>query len=161
MLLVLLLVSCGSKKKTVQRERESSVSIEHKALKTRIDNDIHSNVTLIHKGSKITIKPMDADKPSTYNGIEFQNAVIEKTIENKVETKEETDKTVEISTDRSNTRSEVDKSETNKNIDIDRSWSVFDWLWLFVAVAIVVVVIRMYMKKINPLKGLKNIIGIK
>ena len=159
--LVLLLVSCGSKKKTVQRERESSVSIEHKALKTRIDNDIHSNATLIHEGSKTTIKPIDANKPSTYNGIKFQNAVIEQTQENKVETKTEVDKTVEISTDRSNTKSEVDRSETNKDIDVDRSWGLFDWLWLFLAVAIVVVVIIMYMKKINPLKGLKNIIGIK
>lgn len=160
-LLVLLLVSCGTKKKTVQRSSAKAVEVVNKDVVNKVENDITSNVTLTHKGSKITIKPIDADKPSTYNGIKFQNAVIEKTTENKVETREETDKTVEISTDRSNTRSEVDKSETRKDIHVDRSWGLFDWLWLFIAILIVAIGVSLYIKKINPLKGLKKIIGIK
>lgn len=161
MLLVLLLVSCGTKKKTVQRSSVKAVEVVNKDVVNKVKNDITSNVTLTHDNSKITIKPIDANKPSTYNGVEFQNAVIEQTKENKVETKTEVDKTVEISTDKSNTRSEVDKSETNKDIDIDRSWGLFDWLWLFMAILIVAVGVRLYIKKINPLDWIKNIIGIK
>lgn len=159
-LFALLLVSCGSKKKTVQRSGVKAVDVVNKDVVNKVENDITSNVTLTHKGSKITIKPMDANQKSTYNGIEFQNAVIEQTKENKVETKKETDNTVEVITDNSSKRSEVDKSETNKDIDIDRSWGLFDWLWLFMAILIVIIGVRLYIKKINPLKGLKNIIGI-
>lgn len=145
-------ISCGSKKKAVQREKESSVLIERKALETKTENNISTNATLIREGSKLTIKPSDPDKPSKYGDLEFQNAEITKEATNTNITTNVIDKSVTDLSKTGNSKKTVEKKTVDKNIDVDRSFNVFDWLWLFLAIAIVLFAIRLYVKRINPFK---------
>lgn len=155
-ILVLLVSSCGTKKKVVERSTESSVAIESKALETKTENDITSNVTFIHEGSKLTIKPSDPNKPSMYRDIEFQNAEIIKSDVNQSLQIEEKDLTKNYLTNFVKSEKAETKKTVNKNIDVDRSFNVFDWLWLFLAIAIVLFVVRLYLKKINPIKWITD-----
>lgn len=145
-------VSCGSKKKVVNRSQEKVVEIYQKAVDSQISNDITSNAVIIQQDSKITIKPSDPSKPSKYGGIEFQNAEITKEATNTNITTNVVDKSVTDLSKTDNSEKTVEKKTVDKNIDVDRSFNVFDWLWLFLAIAIVLFAIRLYVKRINPFK---------
>src|SRR5699024_7312041 len=119
-------------------------------------NNIATNTIIEQSDLKTTVRPIDKSKPSNYNGNEFQNAeiIIEKS--DKKETVSVVDKTVTDLSDKSDYHNEQSSSKVSKDIDIDRSWNVMDWLWLFLAVAIVLFVNRLYVKKINPISWIKN-----
>src|SRR5690606_15726525 len=101
-------------------------------------------------------RPIDESKPSKYNDNEFQNAeiVIEKS--KKKEHVLVVDKSTVNHRDLSTKKDEINASSVKKNVDIDRSWGIMDWLWLFLAVAIVFLAVRLYVKKINPIDWIKN-----
>src|SRR5690606_18747095 len=105
-------------------------------------NDITTNTIIEQSDVITTVRPIDETKPSKYNDNEFQNAeiVIEKS--DKKEDISVIDKSTIDHRDLSTKKDEINTSSVNKNVDIDRSWGVFDWLWLFVAVAIVLFAIR-------------------
>src|SRR5699024_6732670 len=153
---LMLMFSCGSKKKVVERSKQSTVEIVNKDVQRSKTNDITTN-TIIEQSDVITIvRPIDESKASTYNDTGFKNAEI---IIEKSEKKEDisvVDKSTIDYKDLSTKKDEINTSSVNKNVDIDRSWGVMDWLWLFLAVAIVLFAIRLYINKINPLDWIKN-----
>lgn len=153
---LMLMFSCGSKKKAVERSKEQSIEVVNKYVQRSKTNNITTNTTIEQNDLKTTVRPIDETKPSKYNDNEFQNAeiIIEKS--DKKETVSEVDKSVTDLSDKSDYHNEQSNSALNKDIDIDRSWGVMDWLWLFVAVGIVLLAVRLYIKKINPLDWLKN-----
>ena len=154
--LFLLVLGCGSKKKVVERSKEQSIEIVNKDVQRSKTNNITTNTIIEQNDLKTTVRPIDESKPFKYNGNEFQNAeiIIEKS--DKKEQVSTIDKSIENHRDLSTKRDEKNTSSVNKNVDIDRSWSVFDWLWLFLAIAIALLSIRFYLKKINPLDWIKN-----
>ena len=156
LLTIILLLSCGTKKKVVERSKEQSIEIVNKDVQRTQNNNITTNTIIEQNNLKTTVRPIDETKPSKYNDNEFQNAeiVIEKS--EKKEQASTIDKSVTDLSDKSDYHNEQSNSALNKDIDIDRSWGVMDWLWLFVAVGIVLLAIRLYTKKINPLDWLKK-----
>ncbi|WP_417444658.1 hypothetical protein [Joostella sp.] len=148
--------SCGSKKKVVERKKESTVYTEKKDVQTNVKNDITANVSIVKTSVKTTIEPKDESKESSYNGIPFKNAKItkEETAE-EVNTEIKDNSEVDLS-DNTNTDFKDESEALNKDIDKDNSFNVFDWLWLFIAIAVVLFAIRLYVKKINPLTWLKD-----
>lgn len=153
---LMLMFSCGTKKKAVERSKEQSIEIVNKDVQRSKTNNITTNAIIEQNDLKTTVRPIDESKPSKYNGNDFQNAeiIIEKS--DKKEQVSTIDKSIVNHSDLSTKRDEKNTSSVNKNVDIDRSWSVFDWLWLFISVAIVLFAIRLYVKKINPLDWIKN-----
>lgn len=153
---LMLMFSCGSKKKVVERSKEQSIEIVNKDVQSSKTNNITTNTIIEQNDLKTTVRPIDETKPSKYNNNEFQNAeiVIEKS--DKKEQGSVVDKSTINQKDLLTKRDEINASGVKKNVDIDRSWSVFDWLYLFVAVGIVLFAIRLYIKKIDPLDWLKN-----
>lgn len=153
---LMLMFSCGSKKKVVERSKEQSIEIVNKDVQRSKTNNITTNTIIEQNDLKTTVRPIDESKPSKYNDNEFQNAeiVIEKS--EKKEQVSVVDKSVTDLSDKSDYHNEQSNSTVNKDIDVDRSWGVMDWLWLFVAVGIVLLAVRLYIKKINPLDWLKN-----
>lgn len=154
--LLMLLLSCGTKKKVVERSKQHSVEIVNKDVQRSKTNNITTNTTIEQNDLKTTVRPIDDTKPSKYNNNEFQNAeiVIEKS--EKKEQVSVVDKSITDHRDLSTKKDEINTSSVKKNVDIDRSWGVFDWLWLFIAVGIVLFAIRLYIKKINPIAWIKN-----
>ena len=153
---LMLLFSCGSKKKVVERSKEQSIEIVNKDVQRSKTNNITTNTVIEENYIKTTVRPLDTSKTSNYNGKDFKNAEI---VTEKSEKKQEAstiDKSVTDLSDKSDYRSESDSSGLKKDIEVDRSWNVFDWLWLFVAVGIVLFAIRLYVKKINPLDWIKK-----
>lgn len=153
---LMLMFSCGSKKKVVERSKEQSIEIVSKDVQRTQNNNITTNTIIEQNDLKTTVRPIDESKPSKYNNDEFQNAeiVIEKS--DKKEQVSVVDKSTINQKYLLTKRDEINASSVKKNVDIDRSWGVFDWLYLFVAVGIVLLAIRLYIKKINPLYWLKN-----
>ena len=154
--LLMLMFSCGTKKKVVERSKEQSIEIVNKDVQRSKTNNITTNTVIEQNDLKTTVRPIDKSKPSKYNDNEFQNAeiIIEKS--DKKEQASIIDKSTIDYKNLSTKRDEINASSVNKNVDIDRSWNVLDWLWLFLAVGIVLFVIRLYVKKINPLSWIKN-----
>ena len=153
---LMLMFSCGSKKKVVERSKQSTVEIVNKDVQRSKTNNITTNTIIEQNNLKTTVRPIDESKPSNYNGTEFKNAeiIIEKS--DKKKQVSVVDKSVTDLSDKSDYHNEQSSSTVSKNIDVDRSWGIMDWLWLFVAVAIVLFVIRLYVKKINPISWIKN-----
>lgn len=156
LLTIILFFSCGTKKKVVERSKGQSIEIVNKDIQRTQNNNITTNTIIEQNSLKTTVRPIDETKPSKYNDNEFQNAeiIIEKS--DKKEQVSVVDKSVTDLSDKSKLHNEQSSSTVNKDIDIDRSWGVMDWLWLFVAVGIVLFAIRLYIKKINPLDWIKN-----
>lgn len=154
--LLVLMFSCGTKKKVVERLKEQSIEIVNKDIQRTQNNNITTNTIIEQNNLKTTVRPIDESKPSKYNDNEFQNAeiIIEKS--DKKEQVSVVDKSTINQKDLLTKKDEINTSNVNKNVDIDRSWSVLDWLWLFLAVAIVLLVIRLYIKKINPIDWIKK-----
>lgn len=149
-------VSCGSKKKIVERSREQLVQIENKDVQANIKNDIVSNITIVKRGKKRTIKPTNPDKPSKYGDTEFENAeIIEEETSEAINTNTQDNSEIDLS-DNSEAKNEAESSTLNKNIDIDRSWGLFDWLWLFLAIAIVYGAYRLYVNRTSVFEWVKR-----
>ncbi|QLE02871.1 hypothetical protein HX109_15330 [Galbibacter sp. BG1] len=157
-LLALTICSCGSKKKVVERKKEKSIEVIEKDVQSSVKNDITSNAIIRKEGKRTIVEPIDETKPSSYNGVDFQNAKITQQDVKENLTTETSDKSQTDFIDNSSASTETETDDLNKNIDIDRSWNVFDWLWLFLAVAIVLFAVRLYVKKINPISWVKSII---
>lgn len=156
LLAIILLLSCGSKKKVVERSKEQSIEIVNKDVQRSKTNNITTNTVIEQNDLKTTVRPIDESKPSKYNDNEFQNAEI---VIEKSEKKQEgstVDKSVTDLSDQSDYHNDKSSGKVSKDIDIDRSWGVMDWLWLFLAVAIVLLAVRLYVKKINPIAWIKN-----
>lgn len=153
---IILLFSCGTKKKVVERSKEQSIEIANKDLQRTKTNNITTNTIKKQYTVKTTVKPLDESKPFKFNNNVYENAEI---VTEKSEKKEEIstiDKSATTLDDQSDYHNEQSSNTTSKDIDIDRSWGIMDWLWLFVAVAIVLFVIRLYVKKINPIAWIKK-----
>lgn len=153
---LMLMFSCGSKKKVVERSKEQSIEIVNKDVQRSKTNNITTNIIIEQNDLKTTVRPIDESKPSKYNDNEFQNAEI---VIEKSEKKQEgstVDKSVTDLSDQSDYHNDKSSGKVSKDIDIDRSWGVMDWLWLFLAVAIVLLAVRLYVKKINPIAWIKN-----
>src|SRR5690606_33308827 len=73
---LMLMFSCGSKKKVVERSKQSTVEIVNKDVQRLKTNNITTNTIIEQNNLKTTVRPIDESKPSNYNGNEFQNAEI-------------------------------------------------------------------------------------
>src|SRR5699024_3285238 len=82
--LLMLMFSCGTKKKVVKRYKQSTVEIVNKDVQRTQTNNITTNTIIEQSDVITTVRPVDETKPSKYNDNEFQNAeiIIEKS-ENK------------------------------------------------------------------------------
>src|SRR5690606_15838592 len=126
LILLLLMFSCGTKKKVVERSKQHSVEVVNKDVQRSKTNDITTNIIIEQNDLKTTVRPIDESKPSKYNDNEFQNAeiVIEKS--KKKEHVLVVDKSTVNHRDLSTKKDEINASSVKKNVDIDRSWGIMD-----------------------------------
>lgn len=149
-LAILSFASCGTKKKAVSKYHE----IDKAQFEATIQKDVNVREITSENDLSITYEPIDNDKPMIADGKVYNNTKVTKSKKEKTTAKETTDKSNSVVSG----SQESEKSTKDLDLDVDRSFNVFDWLWLFIAVAIVIVAIRLYVKKINPIKALISLI---
>ena len=122
-LLILLVISCGTRKRTVELEKVRTEIVNDIVLK--IQNDIRTNTQLTKRGSITVLEPIDPDKPSTFNGHTFQNA--------KVRIDSTRTDSIVLRNDNSRTEasdnSKVKIDSKNRNVDV-KSKKPNPWLWI-------------------------------
>ena len=122
LLILLSLISCGTKKKVSEREKVKTLQIEKKEVDLKTANEISTHIVISEDSRIITIAPADPNKEMTVNGKTFKNAII--TSENK---KSESQTKIE---DKSTTDLKVDESKkeasqsNNRAVDVETE-SVF------------------------------------
>lgn len=67
----LLVSSCGIRKAETELQKARMQKLEEQLLK--VENDIRTNVLLTKRANTTILEPIDETKPSTFNGVEFQN----------------------------------------------------------------------------------------
>jgi|SRR5690606_23026115 len=140
--------SCGTKKKAVSKTHE----IDKSQFEATIQKDVNVREITSENDLSVTYEPIDNDKPMIADGKEYNNTKVTTSKKEKTTEKESTDKSSSVTSG----SQESEKSTKDLDLDVDRSFNVFDWLWLFIAIGIVIFAIRLYIKKINPISWVKS-----
>lgn len=137
-LLILLAVSCGSKKKLSSRESERIVYSGQKDVvltRTQIEN---ARILTDSIGKRVTYEPVDPEKPSRVGNTSFQNATI--TQEDTDLTREETRSDTTTTDLQDNSREEGDSTTRSRTTDVDDSrWPW--WAWFAITGAAVLIAV--------------------
>ncbi|WP_106793986.1 hypothetical protein [Aquimarina sp. Aq78] len=150
-----LLVSCGTRKRVMQKSSSLVKAIEKKDIVKNDNINIETNAFIIREVNKVVYRPVDSEKPMIVDGQESINTIIEKETINEIDsTKTETEIT---SNHTDNSTIEIDKKEDEKTTTVDRdnSFGFWGWFWLFLAFGIVMILlinrikIFRFFKKLN------------
>lgn len=124
-LLILLLIGCGSRKAEIDRLKASVEA--QRELMMRFKNDIQSNVKLHKIATRTTAEPIDSSKPSTFNGTSFKNARItidEVQTDSTAYLNDQSEKEVDLKEE-----SEFDLNDKDKKTDAEKP---NPYLWLVI-----------------------------
>jgi len=151
-ILLLLLVSCGSRKVNKSDTTEAVKQlIETKMVdtsSTTINTDLNTRVLDTSSSSEIEITPLDTTKPFIYNNKVFKNAILRiKKHKNNISTQT----TEKVSEKRHNavTTTSKDKTQAKINVvkkDIDKKESLLSYWWILLLIAIGYIAYRVYDK---------------
>lgn len=152
----ILLASCGTRKRVMQKSSIHLKAIEKKDL-FRSDNiNIKTNAFIIREADKVIYRPVDSEKPMIVDGRKSINTIIEKERTKEIDSsKTETEIT---SSHIDNSIIEIDKKEDNKTTTVDRdnSFGFWGWFWLFLAFGAVVLIL---MNRVRIFRFFKNLIS--
>lgn len=121
--IVFILSSCGARKVELEQQKVRTKELTEMVL--RLQNDIQSNVNMRKIANKKIVEPIDPNKPSIYNGQDFQNARI-------TEEETTTDSTATMndnSTTYINSSSQTDSSYESVKRNVDREGNGSDIKW--------------------------------
>lgn len=152
LILLLLLVSCGSRKVNKSNVEET---INHTAEQTVVDTskvdintDLNVKVVDSSEESEICVEPLDTTKPFIYDNKVFKNAVLRiKKHKNNISTHtsekvSEKRRNAVITTVKDKTQTQVEV--THK--DIDKKESLLSYWWILLLIAIAYIAYRVYDK---------------
>ncbi|WP_394749523.1 hypothetical protein [Spongiimicrobium salis] len=147
LLSLILLCSCGSRKRTVGKSEK--IKVERKDISFVHNKDIISNVRVNKVLNKVTYEPLDVDTPIIINNDTIRNARI--TLETKEidSTSSTVDKGIIKAEDKSNFTSS-EKTKDTKTESEGFNFKGFNWmLWIILLIAIVIASVRLipYFKK--------------
>lgn len=131
---IFLLFGCGTRKRAMQKTvSELSVKEKKDVFKKEIIKT-ETNFAIIKKSNKLSYKPIDANKPMIINDQKYFNTEIES------ETKSEVDTTKSAETkeilDIDKTETDKDLKELNKQVNVERDFSLSFWDWFYLAASV-------------------------
>lgn len=143
-LLILLAVSCGSKKKLSARELERvSYESQNDVVLTRTEIE-NTRILTDSIGKRTTFTPVDPDKPSRVGNTTFENTTI--TQEDTYLTREETRSDTTTTALQDNSKEEGSRSTRSRTTDVDDSrWPW--WAWFAIAGVAVFLLYLLYRGK--------------
>ena len=143
--LAIVVFSCGSKKRIVERAESSSIKIESNKVSFKERADISINHTVFIDENTITFTPINSDKPMITGGVTTINSKI--TIDKKnsrehFEKKEKTSKKAGSSV----YKKKLEKSEI-KNVEVEKKPSFIKMILLLIPILILFFALRKKKKK--------------
>lgn len=151
-LLLLLIVSCGSRKVNKSSVEESvQKTIEQTFVdssKVEINKNLNVKVVDSSEESEICVVPLDTTKPFIYENKTFKNAILKiKKHKNNISTQS----SEKVSEKRQNAvkTTTSDKTQTQIEVshkDIDRKESLLSYWWILLLIAIAYIAYRVYDK---------------
>lgn len=148
-LLILLLASCGSKKKTIDVEIEKN-RVENNFHQRRVDSLIREiekrNILL-----QLAIEPVDPKEPNEANFISGKDTIKFHGKNSKVNIKKkETDsiaKTSHTTTTETEDKGTFESSSKKKNVNLEKEGNAGQWVWIVWGLVILVFLIWMLLNK--------------
>lgn len=134
---ILLILSCGTRKKEVHKKLVEVNKIEKKDLEVINTNDIQSNVSIIEHELITHFTPVDEKKPMIIDGHEYINTKVSTGVHSKEVDSRTSDKSINKTKDNSEYREEKATKDIKMELDRDNSFGFWDWFWLLLAIVVV------------------------
>ena len=151
--IILLICSCGTRKRVMQKTVTEIEASEKKDIKKEEVILTVSNTDIKTTEDNTTYTPVDNTKPMEVEGKKYYNVVIQKKKKTQIDSSKTVKKENRIEEDKTETK--IEKKELQKNVDVDRdnSFSFWDWFWLLLAIAAVWL---LYSNRLTILRFFKN-----
>ncbi|WP_139062437.1 hypothetical protein [Aquimarina megaterium] len=140
--LLLCCMSCGTRKRTMQRTEVQTTKIEKRDIVKNETQQIETNAFIIRETDKIIYTPKDNSKPMKIGEKEYKNTKIEIVTTKEIDSTKTKEKKISNTSDKSKIK--TDKKEDNKKVEVERdnSFNFWDWIWLFLAAGVVYYVFK-------------------